>query len=148
MDFIERLPNWLRWILVPVSSVLAMFIVNILARLFFWLQARFLGLGEGAWLELIWKNVLSGGVTGFAMVYIGVMTAPFGKKVVALVLGGLFVMLGGLSFLMALGKEDWWGATEVGFTIVGLGFAIFHVFEEEHKNSRRSFDKLTPSVLE
>ena len=133
MKFVEKLPKWLRWILCPISSVLALFIVSVLTRLFIWFQSNMLGMGEGAWFDEIWKNLIAPGITGFATIYVGVYVAPSHKKIVSLVLGALFVMLGGISLLGMLGDRNWWGLLNVIFTIGGLGAGIYFTFEEEEK---------------
>jgi hypothetical protein len=131
MNTVEKLPHWLRWILVPLSAVLALIIVNTIARIFFWIQSRFLGLGEGAWLELIWRHILTGSLTGFSVIYISALVAPAGKKVTSLVIGALFVMIASVSILAALEKKDFWAAVELVCTITGLGIGIYTVFEQE-----------------
>jgi len=131
MEFIEKLPAWLRWLLVPFTSLAAMVLVSVLARLFFWFQARMTGLGEGAWIELIEDNIIAGGLTGFGTVYFSCMVAPSHRKIVSLVVGGLVVMLSALALVMVLGKERWWDAANVVATIVGTGIAIHSIYEDQ-----------------
>jgi hypothetical protein len=83
MEYVEKLPAWLRWVLLPFACVLALILVHIAARVYFWLQARMLGLGEGAWLTLISDHVVSGALTGFATVYVGSLVAPSNRKIVS-----------------------------------------------------------------
>jgi hypothetical protein len=136
MEYVGKLPGWLRWILLPFACVVAMFLVSAAARLFFWFQARMLGLGDGAWLELITDNVVAGGFIGYATVYAGSLFAPSNQKIVSLVVGGLVVMLSGLSFFLALTKHQWWGAAGVLATAIGAGIAIYSIFEEAEAKAR------------
>ncbi len=142
METLSKLPVWLRWLLVPIAASLSLILVGLIAGIFFWLQAKFLGLGEGAWLYLIQKSVLAGGIAGFSVIHFGVIVAPSGKKVTSLVLGALFVMMGGLSLLIALEKRDFWGAAEVVSVIVGIGIGVYTVFETEHKASIDKIDSV------
>jgi hypothetical protein len=135
MELIEKLPNWLRWILVPFAVVLTFLIVSILSNLFFWFQGNMLGIGEGAWLDQIWKNILSPAITGFASVYLGVFCAPSKRKIVALVIGAILVMLGGFSLFSLLSRGDWWGVLNVVATVGGIGGAIYGVFEDKSEQN-------------
>ena len=134
LEFIHKLPNWLRWILVPISVVVAYLLVSLLTVLFFWFQGMMIGLGEGAWLDLLWKNAFAPAISGFAAVYSGVYCAPSSKKIVSLILGAILVLLAGLSLFSLLSRGDWWGVINVLFTVVGVGGAIYSTFEEEVNN--------------
>lgn len=128
---INKLPNWLRWLLIPIASILAAILTTLLLRAFVWLQSRFLGFGEDAWLELIWRSLFVGGLTGFAAVYVATALAPFRKAVVGLTIGGIFVVLSGISLFLTLSKNNWWESIEILSTIVGVGIAIHKAFKEE-----------------
>jgi len=134
MEFIHKLPNWFRWILVPISLVFTFIAVSLLTGFFFWFQGKMLGLGDGAWMDLIWKNALAPAITGFAAVYSGVYCAPGNKKIVSLVLGGILVLIAGLSLLGLIVRGDWWGVINILFTVVGVGGAIYGTFDEATNN--------------
>jgi hypothetical protein len=136
MEYVEKLPGWLRWVLLPFACVLATIVVSIAARLFFWLQARMIGLGDGAWLELITNSVIAGGLTGYATVHVGCLVAPSNRRAVSLVVGGVVVMLSGLSIFLMLARHQWWGAAGVLATAIGAGIAIYSTFEEEEAKAR------------
>lgn len=136
MEFIEKFPAWLRWILVPFVFVAAMVLVSILVRLFFWFQARMMGLGDGAWLELITDNIIAGGLTGYATVYFSCLVAPSSRRVVSLIVGGVVVMLSAWALADVLNKAQWWNAVNVVATIIGAGFAIHSIYEEEQSKDR------------
>ncbi|MCP5411151.1 MAG: hypothetical protein H6924_03320 [Alphaproteobacteria bacterium] len=138
MDLVERLPGWLRWILVPFACALALVLVHMAVRLFFWFQARMMGLGEGAWLEIITDTVIVGGLTGYATVRIGSLVAPSNQKVVSLVIGGVVVMLAGISLFGLAIKHEWRGVVDVLATVIGIGVAIYQVFEEEESKRKWS----------
>ena len=133
MDFIHKLPGWFRWILVPISVVITFIVVSLLTGLFFWFQSKMLGLGDDAWIDLLWRNAFAPALTGFAAVYSGVYCAPNFKKVVSLVVGALLVLMAGISLLGLLSRGDWWGVINVLFTVGGVGGAIYSTFDEESK---------------
>ena len=130
IETIEKMPNWLRWILVPIAVILSFVVFSLLSQGFVWLQSRMFGLGEDAWLEKIWFNVLAPAITGYFTVIAGVVCAPTNKKVVSLVTGILLFMLGGISLLSLLGRSDWWGMINVVATVGGIGGAIYTTFED------------------
>jgi hypothetical protein len=138
MKKLSQLPVWLRWLLVPVVSILSLILVGLIAALFFWVQIKFLGVAETGLYLIIQKNVFAGVIGGFLVVYSGVLVAPSGKKITSLALSALFVLMGWQGLLIAIEKGDLWGVAEVFFVIVGLGVGIYTVFEAEHKTKSLS----------
>ncbi len=130
MEKLERLPSWLRWILTPITVVISFVLIGLISQGFVWFQSKMLGLGEDAWLEKIWFNILAPAVTGYLTIMAGVLVAPAHKKIVSLVCGALIVMLGGISLLSLLGRGDWWGILNVIATVSGIGGAIYATFED------------------
>ncbi|MBU3600108.1 hypothetical protein ICN28_06220 [Polynucleobacter sp. 30F-ANTBAC] len=130
MEFIEKLPNWFRWILVPISSLLTFVLVSLMAVLAIWIETKLLGIGEGAWLDKIWVNVIAAVLTGYSTIFVGALFAPSFKKIVALVLGGIVVLATGLILGSLIQKGDWWGLINVISNIIGVGGAIYTVFED------------------
>jgi uncharacterized membrane protein len=133
MEKLERLPSWLRWILTPITVVISFVLIGLISQGFVWFQSKMLGLGEDAWLEKIWFNILAPAVTGYLTIMAGVLVAPAHKKIVSLVCGALIVMLGGISLLSLLGRGDWWGILNVIATVSGIGGAIYSTFEDMSK---------------
>jgi hypothetical protein len=130
MEFIEKLPIWFRWILVPISSLLTFVLVSLMAVLAIWIETNLLGIGEGAWLNKIWVNVIAAVLTGYSTIFVGVLFAPSSKKIVALVLGGGVVLATGLVLGSLIQKEDWWGLINVICNVIGIVGAIYTVFED------------------
>jgi hypothetical protein len=130
MEKLERLPSWLRWILTPITVVISFVLIGLISQGFVWFQSKMLGLGDDAWLEKIWFNILAPAVTGYFTIMAGVLVAPSHKKIVSLVCGALIVMLGGISLLSLLGRGDWWGILNVIATVSGIGGAIYTTFED------------------
>lgn len=129
MDLIKRMPNWLRWLLTPVAVIAGFIIISLLSAGFAWIQSRMFGFGEDAWMDKIWSQAIAPAITGYCTIFIGFILAPSHKKIVALVFGILFIMLGGISALSVLGRHDWWGLIHIFSTIGGIGGAIYIAFE-------------------
>ena len=136
MEYVEKLPNWLRWILVPVACILALLLVHLALAILFWLQEKFMGMGEDAWFGLIYNHIVTGGLTGYATVIIGCLVAPSHRKVVCLAVGGILVMICGLTLLVVLAKHQYWEAADTVATVIGVGVAIYTIFEEEQAKAR------------
>jgi uncharacterized membrane protein len=130
MEKLERLPSWLRWLLTPITVVISFIIIGVISQGLVWFQSKMLGLGDDAWLEKIWFNILAPAVTGYFTIMAGVLVAPAHKKIVSLVCGALIVMLGGISLLSLLGRGDWWGILNVIATVSGIGGAIYTTFDD------------------
>lgn len=133
---VEKFPNWLRWLLVPIAVIVSLIAVSIASALFFWFQGKMLGLGEGAWLDRIWQNIFGPGVSAFAAVYSGVYVAPLGKKATAIVIGIVMLLVSGATMLVTISQSNWWGLLAVLATVGGVGFSVNEIFNEEQKKSR------------
>lgn len=128
---LEKLPTWLRWILVPVAAVVAMYFTTFATNLIFWLQGKLLGLDDEAWLHSIWRNILGPALTGYATVYAPVYMSPDGKKVVAIVVGAIMMMMGGAITISDMATRNWWGTLSAIATVLGAGVAIYKSIENE-----------------
>jgi hypothetical protein len=125
----EKLPNWLRWILIPFASLLASFLLNAFLELTILWNSQFIGFG-GEFFELAQRNTFNAGLVGFAMVYAGVYLAPSKKEIVSLVLGAIWVLIGSMSIWIGISKGDYWVITNIISTIIGIGAAIYNAFNE------------------
>jgi hypothetical protein len=136
---LKKVPNWIRWPLVPIASAVTLVMVTALAKIFFFLQGSFLGLGAEAWLMRLWENIFGPGIAGFATVYVGVQVSPYGQKVVAIVIGSVMMMIGGIGFLSYLSSGDWWSLTNVIATVAGVGLSIYATFENATSDVAQRF---------
>ena len=103
-----RQPLWievLRWIGVLPGAVLGAGIIHVLSKVVMWLgSSRF---GDDTWFDLIWREVITNGVYGAAIVGCAFYIAPRGKAIVATVFAGLVLFLSGFLFFVAFGAEQW-----------------------------------------
>ena len=77
MEYIQRIPNWLRWVLIPFSSVITLLLVTIIANMAGKLMV-FFG-GDRGFDEKFYSYLLSPSLAGFCSVYVAMMFAPTGK---------------------------------------------------------------------
>lgn len=131
VDFVNKLPNWLRWILVPFASIFAMFIVHWISQFFASIQSFQMGSETGGFFDNIFRNTLPAAFTGFASVYLGVLMAPNGKKITSLIISVILILLLSITLLSGLEVGDIWKIINVVFTIIGLGVAVYITFENK-----------------
>lgn len=116
----EGQPLWievLRWIAVLPGAVLGAEISHLLSKVVMWLgSSRF---GDDTWFDLIWHEVITKGVYGFAIVGCAYYIAPRGKAIVATVFAALVSFLSGLLFCVAIGAEQWMSLVGILFMNVG-----------------------------
>ena len=113
-------PLWievLRWIGVLPGAVLGAGIIHILSKVVMWLgSSRF---GDDTWFDLIWREVITNGVYGAAIVGCAFYIAPRGKAIVATVFAGFVLFLSGFPLFVAIGAEVWMGLVGIVFMNVG-----------------------------
>jgi hypothetical protein len=132
MEFVNKIPNWLRWILIPIASILAMFLVHWITQFFAGVQSSQVGSETGGFFDNIFRNTLPPAFTGFATVYAGVLMAPQGKKVTSLILAAIYILMLSITLLSGLEVGDFWKIVNVIFTIIGVGAGVYTAFEEKY----------------
>ncbi len=105
--YCDKMPRWLRWILLFPASVLfyvlANFLINIAGKLldFFY--------RDPVWSDKIFTHLISPGVAGFYAVGVAIAIAPGAKSTTALFITGTCLMIyGGAGFFAAMIGD--WGA--------------------------------------
>lgn len=113
-------PLWievLRWIGVLPGAVLGAGIIHLLSKVVMWLgSSRF---ADDTWFDLIWREVITNGVYGAAIVGCAFYIAPRGKAIVATVFSALVLFLSGFLFFVAIGAEQWMSLVGILFMNVG-----------------------------
>ena len=125
----ETIPNWLRWILIPIASILAMFVLNAILEL----SISRVGIGD-TFFGSVQRNTINAGAVGFIAVYAGVYVAPNRKEIVSLILGILYIFLGSWSLLIGITESDYWIILNIISVFIGTGIAIYISFTKEGKN--------------
>jgi hypothetical protein len=131
MEFINKLPNWLRWVLVPFASICAMFVIHWVSQFFADIQSYYIGSETGGFFDNIFRNTLAPAMTGFATVFGGVLVAPKGKKITSLILASILILISTMTLLSGLEVGNFWKIINVIFTIIGLGVAVYTTFESK-----------------
>lgn len=118
-DFINRMPNFLRWILVPFAIIIAHIVVNLFLQIIHFLNAGYIGATLDSWFSWLNYFVVSPGVSTFASVMAGVYVAPHYKFVTSLIIATLFILLSGTGIMMYTVLE-----TDYGMVLSMLASAI------------------------
>ena len=132
MGFLEKLPNWLRWVLVPIITLVTFALVSALTALVITIQDGMFGILDGSFYDKVSINVIAAFVIGFITIYVGTKSAPSGHKKVALVIGGCGVLTIGFLINRLLESGDSWDYVSVAFNLVGMGLAVYKIIEQEH----------------
>ena len=146
MDFVDKMPSWLRWLIFFPTGVIASFLIYPLIiignRLLSW------GEFEGFFGQLF-LFALAGGWFGFVFVWVGARIAPKAQFLVAVVLAVILALIMGASLMsrVMLGHASKVSWMELLVSIVaGLIGAIgaCHYFYEQDTKAQR--DSLNSSV--
>lgn len=130
MEYIERLPNWLRWILCPIASVLALVVVNFFSYHILRYSSAWAGFGPDSLYFLFTSATIVPATVGFMAVVVGVQVAPSSKLIVAIVLALVYAVVGGFGVVVSFLAKDWYRVTSFVMVIVGLGAAVYHSSDE------------------
>lgn len=123
--FLEKWPNWLRWLLFLPAALLVPFLVS---TLYIISTTWFLGIGPNAF----FINLVRGVFTGAGFVFVGAAVAPRYQKIVSLILLVLMGMMTGLSLLsIFMGQTTLNEALEFFVTLVAAGYATYAIFQEK-----------------
>lgn len=123
--FLEKWPDWLRWLLFLPASI----IVPILFSLFQMLiQEWFLDIGPDAFYLRFMRAIIYGG----GIVIVGAVVAPKKQKAIALFMMILLSIISGMSFLGFIFLEGYSlnDILETVITIIAAGYATYYVFQE------------------
>jgi hypothetical protein len=129
INFIERLPSFFRWILIPLVSVLGYLLVSLIVNIA-GLIMTFISVDRGGFGINFWTYLISPGLSGYFAVYSSAIIAPSGKRVTAIIMGGTWFMLAGIFAYTSIIIGQWSNLIAVVSTVVGCGFALVHVQTE------------------
>ncbi len=136
MHLIYKLPNWLRWILLPFVSLLTILLVNILGKL----AAKLLLFlaSPGVWSENFFEFFLNPGIAGFCAVYIAMAFAPKKKKMIGYTAAFLWIAIAGALAVFNFMLREWPSVLQSATTIAGCIFAIYDPLPEEGPQEDRA----------
>ena len=128
MELCERLPSWLRWVLLPLTPLVSFFICHALGVAFFkllnfiWTDGRGTERFMTVFAVPVWAGYVSAGVTG-AMAPKGQNAVVFGLVFLVSVVAGF-----GFAFLAAIGQ--WRTLLETIPCVAGYFFAGYAICTE------------------
>ena len=139
MELLNRTPNWIRWILVPVASVLSSFILYTLTTLFYKVLPYLQPIDPDSFGMKALKFSFVPLMNGSLMVLSGVTVAPQYRKTTSIALGVIYTLiyLAGVSMLQPEQRVGW-GLIGVVSVIVGIAFGTIAGIEldEIDKNEK------------
>jgi hypothetical protein len=127
MESVEKIPNWFRWILIPIVTVvitlLAAILTNIATKI-----VLFLGL-FGGFSENFYVYLVSPVIVGFCSVYVTFILAPNAKKTTGIIVATMWVLFYGIVAYFSVLNNDWGGLIGVAAAVTGCWLAIYN-FDE------------------
>ena len=129
MELLNRIPNWIRWILVPIASFLSAFILNILMTLFYDVLPYLQPIDPDSFGMKALKFSFVPWMTGLVLVFSGAAVAPQYRKTTSIALGVIYVFLAGVSMLQPEQRVGWQLISVISY-IVGIVFGMIGINEE------------------
>ena len=129
MELLNRIPNWIRWILVPIASFLSAFILNILMTLFYDVLPYLKPIDPDSFGMKALKFSFVPWMTGLVLVFSGAAVAPQYRKTTSIALGVIYVFLAGVSMLEPEQRVGWQLISVISY-IVGIVFGMIGINEE------------------
>lgn len=127
-DIANKIPAWLRWPLIPVTSVITAIMVWILATIAAKLFV-FIG-GDRGMSDNFFQYLIVPGIAGYCSVTASAIIAPRFKKLTAIIIGSIWIALaGGLTFFTILAFE-WKNLLLIASICIGCAYAALSSYEE------------------
>ena len=126
-ELFEKIPNWIRWILICPISVLTYFLVNMFSNIAGTVLNFF---SRDPWSDKFFTHLVSPGFAGFASIAIAIALAPKGQRQVGLLITGVWLLVYGAVTMLAFANGDWKSAIP---GIVSAAASIFAYVELKPK---------------
>ncbi len=147
MKFLEKIPDWLRWILFIPAAPLALFvsypIISVVNKI------AVIGLGEGFILD-IGILVLANFWSAVAFIWVGSIVAPKNNFIISIILSVIYGFILGVSFFakLMLGENSSVSWIEMIITIItGIIAAVGVVRYFYGKEKSKDDDEISKSEL-
>ena len=132
MDFVNKLPNFLRWLLLPFASIIAWWLVNFLGQYAAKLII-FLSNPAGGWGENFFLYLLNPGISGYCAVYVAMLFAPSKRLYVAYISGFIWIAFSVAAGVLAAVTYSWPAVLACIATLVGCAIAIYDPLPDENR---------------
>jgi len=100
----EKLPGWVRWILILPASVMTYFLVNLLSNIAGPVLNFF---SRDPWSDKFFTHLVSPGLGGYASIAIAIAMAPKWQGQVGLLMTGVWLLVYGAATMLAFSNGDW-----------------------------------------
>jgi hypothetical protein len=131
MHLIYKLPNWLRWLLLPIASILSWLLVNFIGKIATKILV-FLS-GPTGLSENFFEYFLNPGISGYCAIQVAMAFAPKHKKNVGYTAAFLWVVLFGVVLVFNTMLKEWPSVLSSITTIAGCAIAMYGPIPEEEK---------------
>jgi hypothetical protein len=128
MEIILKLPNWLRWILLPFASILTLIIINFLGKI---ATKIIIFLTTQGWSENFFEFLLIPGISGYCAVYIAMVIAPNNKKIVGYSIAFFWIAMAGALAVLNFMLKEWPSVLQSITIIAGCIIAIYDPLQDE-----------------
>ena len=137
-EYFEKLPDWLRWILILPASLLVYVLANVLTNIAGKLLEFF---SRDPWSDKVFTHLVSPGVAGFFAIAIAIALAPRAKPTVAFLITGVWLLIYGALITFAFLTGDWKSAIP-GFVSAGTAIWAYVQFKSEQRDSGSTYSEL------
>jgi hypothetical protein len=134
---------WVRWVLFIPGALVGAVVVHILYMLINRLGMSMYWMNPDSLFAKLFLVPAASGLMGASFVYIGTYIAPEKKKLVAVILGGVLLVLSGFLLFPAIWTVDLWAivadvAMNIGSVIVVLSILHEEIDSLVERNGRES----------
>ena len=126
-EYFNKMPGWLRWILVLPASLLVYVLAELLTNMAGNLLEFF---SRDPWSHKLFTHLLSPGVAGFYAIAIAIALAPKAKPIVAFSITAVWLVIYGAAFTIAFLTSDWRSAIP-GLVSTGTAIWAYVQFKSE-----------------
>ena len=130
-EYFEKLPDWLRWVLIIPSSILVYFLANLIVNIAGKLLDFF---SRDPWNEKLFTHLISPGVAGFFAVAIAIALAPRARPFVSFLITSIWLFVYGGLLTFAFLAGDWKSAIPCLISAVAAIMAFIQ-YKSEHQSS-------------
>lgn len=128
MQIIHKLPNWLRWLLVPFSAYITAISIVVITTLMFGIEQSIVG---NSWFDEIWIQGIVPALVAYCTIFVGVYFAPTYKRHTSVALAVIYVLFASSQIIEILSTRPWSAFALIFPMVLGLGSAIIITFQHE-----------------
>jgi hypothetical protein len=129
LQVINKIPNWFRWLLIPIVSVIAAVLVGIGANIAAKVLIFFMG-ERGFLTENFYQYLIIPGVAGYCSITAAVIVAPRFNKIIAIVLGSIWIFLAGALTFLAIINDQWTSLIAIASLCIGCTISALEPYDE------------------